>query len=215
MSEKNRDFEFRLGKFGLVFLTLVIALLLLFFFICGVMVGKNIESYPKKIAGIPGTIKEKITKGKDTVPDTDKKQDEINFTFYETLKGSGTAIKENFTDKKVPYPDKYKLPDKKQPAEKIAPSEQYKPPEKEEPAGLYVVQVASFRDKDKTEAMKAKLTAMGYTPRIDDIDLKSKGKWFRVKLTGFTTYEDARETASLVEKKQRGIKCLIIKNGEK
>ncbi|MCK4535039.1 MAG: SPOR domain-containing protein [Syntrophobacterales bacterium] len=200
MPQKNGDFEFRLGRFGLVFFTLVIALLLLFFFVCGVIVGKNIESYPKKIAGIPGTIKEKITKSRDTATDTDKKEDEIKFTFYDTLKGSGKDVKEDFADKKVSYSEKYKPPEK------------YTPPEKKQAGGQYVIQVVSFKDKSRTEALKAKLTDMGYSPKVDEVNLRSSGKWFRVKLQGFATYDDARKVASLVEKKIRGIKCLIIKN---
>ncbi len=194
MPQKNGAFEFRLGRFGLVFLTLVIALFLLFFFVCGVMVGKNIESYPKKIADMPGTIKEKIVKSRDAATYTDKKEDEIKFTFYDTLKGSGSNVKENFVDNKV------------------SSSEKYKPPEKKQRSGQYDIQIASFKDKGKTEILRAKLFDMGYSPRVDDIELQSKGTWFRVKLAGFATYDDARKVASLVEKKIRGIKCLIIKN---
>ncbi|MBW2558499.1 MAG: SPOR domain-containing protein [Deltaproteobacteria bacterium] len=195
MPQKNGVFEFRLGRFGLVFLTLVIALFLLFFFVCGVMVGKNIESYPKKIADMPGTIKEKIVKSRNAATYTDKK-DEIKFTFYDTLKESGKDVKENFEDKGGSY------------------SEKYKPPEGKQAVGLYVIQIASFKDKDKTEILKAELSDMGYSPRVDNTEIQSKGKWFRVKLVGFATYDDARKVASLVEKKIRGIKCLIIENRE-
>ena len=152
------------------------------------------QSYPKKIAGMPGTIKEKITKSRDTATDTDKKEDEIKFTFYDTLKGSDKDVKEDFADKKVPY------------------SEKYKPPEKKQADGWYVIQVVSFKDKSRTEDLKAKLTDMGYSPKVDEVNLRSSGKWFRVKLQGFATYDDARKAASLVEKKIKGIKCLIIKN---
>ena len=193
MPQKNGAFEFRLGKFGLVFLTLVIALLLLFFFVCGVIVGKNIESYPRKIADMPGTIKDKFVKGGDTTIDTDKKEDKIKFTFYDTLKGSSNDVKENFEDNKVPY------------------SEKYKPSEEKQASGRYVIQIASFKDKDKTEVLRTKLSDMGYSPRVDNISLQSRGTWFRVKLVGFATYDDARKVASLVEKKIRSIKCLIIK----
>ncbi|MBW2599424.1 MAG: SPOR domain-containing protein [Deltaproteobacteria bacterium] len=194
MPQKNGAFEFRLGRFGLVFLTIVIALLLLFFFVCGVMVGKNIESYPKKIADMPGTIKEKIVKSRGAATGTDKKEDEIKFTFYDTLKGSGSNVKENFADKKV------------------SSSEKYKPPEKKQRSGQYDIRVASFKDKGKTEILRAKLSDMGYFPSVDNVSLQSKGNWFRVKLVGFATYDDASKVASLVEKEIRGIRCLIIEN---
>ena len=90
MPQKNGTFEFRLGKFGLVFLTLVIALLLLFFFVCGVIVGKNIESYPRKVADMPGTIKDKFVKSGDTTIDTDKKEDKINLHFMTHSRGAAT-----------------------------------------------------------------------------------------------------------------------------
>jgi len=200
MAQKNGDFEFRLGKFGLVFFTLVIALFLLFFFICGVMVGKNIESYPQKIAAMPGTIKEKIIQGSETEPDVEKKEEEIQYTFYDTLKKSRkdvkTDVKEDFTKKKVSSAQNYTLPEKKQ------------------AGGHYLVQVASFKDKGKTETLKATLSDMGYSPQVDAIDLQSRGKWFRVKMTGFATYNDAQKAASVVQKKIKGVKCLIKKTRE-
>ena len=48
-SRKVRDSEFRLGKLGLILFVFVTSLFLLSAFIFGVIVGKNIESYPEKI----------------------------------------------------------------------------------------------------------------------------------------------------------------------
>lgn len=196
MPQKNGDFEFKLGRFGLIFFTLIIALLLLFFFVCGVMVGKNIESYPQKIArDIPGAIKQSIIENRDIPADQDKKEDDFEFTFYDTLKGTQQ-------DKQKPFAgmDKEKPPAK------------HKPPAKEQRGGQYVIQIASFKDKNRTEALKTKLSAMGYSPTVDEIDLHSRGKWFRVKLHGFAGYDDAKKIASLLEEKLPGIKCLILEN---
>ncbi len=215
MSQKTGEFEFKLGRSGLTFFIFVLALVLLFAFVGGVMVGKNIESYPEKIAkGIPGAIKETITKSMDIEPDTagrdvtrdvgqsdatpetPAKEEKIEFTFYDTLKQTGEDVKETFKDEKVPAPGTYT------------------PSERKQTGGPYTIQVASFRDKGMTETLSKKLSNMGYTPRVDEVTLPTSGKWFRVKLQGFATYDEARGVGSLLEKKIKGIKCLIIKNRE-
>ncbi len=186
-SRKTGDFEFKLGKFGLVLFTLAVSLLLLFSFIFGVIVGKNIESYPEKIVrGIPNTIKKKITREKEPVPEIkeqkktaqrpgeEKKKDEFKLTFYDTL-----------TDKaKTGTVEKY----------------------------IYTIQVASFREREKTEALASRLRKMKLSPTIDKIKLASSGTWFRVKLGDFPSYDAAKKKSKFVESRIRGLKCLIIKN---
>jgi len=216
MSQKSGEFEFKLGRSGLTFFIFVIALVLLFSFVGGVMVGKNIESYPEKIArGIPSVIRKTITKSMDiepeitgdeiipdvaqrdsVTPDTSAGEEKVEFTFYNTLKQTGENVRETFTEKKVP-------------SHGVAVDT---PSEKKQAGGLYAIQVASFRDKSMTGALREKLTNMGYAPRVDEVTLPTSGTWFRVKLHGFTTYDEARGVVSLLEKKVKSIKCLIIKN---
>lgn len=216
MAQKTGEFEFKLGRSGLVFFTFVIALVLLFSFVCGVMVGKNIESYPEKIArGIPNVIRKTITERVETgpartdgnaiasdeslsdpAPDTDQKEETVEFTFYDTLKKTDeSAGHETFTPPK-------------------APSLETSSPANKQADGLYTVQVASFRDKAMTGALGERLSHLGYTHRVDEIHLQSSGRWFRLKLPGFATYDEARTAASRVEEEVKGIKCLIIKNRE-
>ena len=217
MAQKTGEFEFKLGRSGLVFFTFVIALVLLFSFVCGVMVGKNIESYPEKIArGIPNAIRKTITERvetgpdrtdgnavasdespRDPAPDTVQKEEQVEFTFYDTLKKpEESAGQETFTPRKAPS---------------LAPASS---PERNQADGLYTVQVASFRDKAMTETLGERLSHLGYAPRVDEINLQSSGRWFRLKLPGFATYDEARTAASRVEGEVKGIKCLIIKNRE-
>jgi len=161
MPQKTGDFEFRLGRFGLIFITLVIALLFLFFFVCGVMVGKNIDSYPKKITrDIPGAIKQRFVKSGVIPTDTDKdKSDDFEFTFYDKLKGKHKDIKKTSTARM-----------------KEKPSTRSKPHERKQPGGKYVIQIASFRDKSRTKVLQAKLSDMGYSSTVDEINLPSSGK---------------------------------------
>ena len=198
MPRKDEAFEFKLSRFGLFFFTIILALFLLFSFICGVIVGKNIESYPEKIArGIPSAIKEKIVKGRDIPADTGENEDDFEFTFYDTLKGNRKDIKGTFAG-----------------GEGVEPPEKYNQSGEKQTDNRYMIQIASFKDKSRTDALKAKLSDMGYSPKVDEVILRSSGRWFRVKLQGFATYDDARRVASLLEKKVRGIKCLVISNGK-
>lgn len=196
-SRKTGDFEFKLGKFGLVLFTLAVSLLLLFSFIFGVIVGKNIESYPEKIVrGIPNIIKKKITRGKEPVPEIkeqkkaaqrpgeEKKKDEFKLTFYDTLTDKTKTEKIKTEKAKTGAVEKY----------------------------IYTIQVASFREREKTEALASRLKKMKLSPTIDKIKLASRGTWFRVKLEGFPSYDAAKKKSKFVESKIRGLKCLIIKN---
>lgn len=198
MPRKDDAFEFKLSRFGLFFFTVTLALFLLFSFICGVIVGKNIESYPEKIArGIPGAIKEKIVKGRDIPEDTGEEEDDFEFTFYDTLKGNREDVKGTFAG-----------------SDGVKPPEKYSRSGEKQTDNRYMIQIASFKDKSRTETLKSRLSEMGYSPKVDEVILRSSGRWFRVKLNGFATYDDARRVASLLEKKIRGIKCLVISNGK-
>ena len=171
------------------------SLLLLFSFIFGVIVGKNIESYPEKIVrGIPNIVKEKITAGKESIAEIveeekevkrpEKEKDELKLTFYETLTEKTKKARVE-TDKTKPEIDtRY----------------------------VYTIQVASFRELEKTEALASRLKKFKFSPLIDKVHLASSGTWFRIKLEGFPSYEEAKKNAKLLESKIRGLKCLIIKN---
>jgi len=207
-SRRTGDFEFKLGKFGLILFTFAVSLLLVASFIFGVIVGKNIDSYPQKIAkGIPNTIKKTITSGMaDTVPDDtketeagitartehEKKKDEFNLTFYDTL-----------TDKtKKPAQVKRTVKAKRTTQTKTGDIGRY----------VYTVQIASFKERDKTEALALRLKKLKLSPVIDTVSLTASGTWFRVKLEEFPSYDAAKQKAQFLEKRIRGIKCLIIKN---
>ncbi len=216
MAKKTGEFELKLGRAGLTFFIFVIAVILLLSFISGVIVGKNIESYPEKIAkGIPDAIKKKITENMDVdmdqpgnnengdnvtgvINDKAQKENNVEFTFYDTLKESGDAPpSDRFTESKPPSIEKRhsasELPVK-------------------EAIGPYIIQVASFKDKGMTETLSGKLLSMGYKPTVDNINLGSKGEWFRVKIYGLATYNEAQKAVSMLEKEIVGVKCLIIKN---
>lgn len=102
MASKNfKNYEFKLGKLGLILFITGMSMLLFAVFVLGVFIGKDMDTMPGKIVSdIPGAIKEKIglTPVKSENPATTKpenqegakdaavdRQPEFNWTFYDTL----------------------------------------------------------------------------------------------------------------------------------
>ncbi len=54
---------------------------------------------------------------------------------------------------------------------------------------------------------------MGYAPYIDSAELSDRGRWYRVKLKGFETKEDAQKVADGLQAKVKGLQCLILPAG--
>ena len=106
--QRMKEFEFRLGKLGLVLFVIGISFLLFLSFVTGVMVGVNMEGNPDQISqGIPGILKQKVArsqpgeageaeKGEGAEGKTGGAADKGDFklTFFDTLskgKGAGSA----------------------------------------------------------------------------------------------------------------------------
>jgi cell division protein FtsN len=206
MEYRKRDFELKLGKLGVVLFTLGISCLLLASFIFGVMVGLNIESAPEDIAkSIPRLIKQKIAKapedgespkqegGQEEGPKRalTGEKDDLKLSYFDTLTKKSDAVKPSV-----------ELKDKKEPSPKAA--------EKTPAAkGKFILQVVSMQDRSKAEEMRGTLIQMGYDPVVDVAEIPNKGKWYRVKLRGFETREDARRVAQEIERKLKGVQCLV------
>ena len=207
MDYEKKGFEFKLGTLGLVFFTLGISVLLLGSFIFGVMVGSNIESAPEDIArNIPRMIKQRISRtpaaeepkpaegqGEEMKKILKGDKDDFKLSFFDTLtrkqEGGGAAV-----DLKDPK----EIPPKAAPREKAAAGKE-----------RFAIQVASLQDKGKAEELRGTLIQMGYDPVVDMADVDRKGRWYRVKLKGFETREDARKVAADIERKIKGLQCLV------
>ena len=214
MSSRNaRDFEFTLGKLGLTLFISGFASLLLLSFMGGMIVGKNIDTYPEKIAkGVPKAIKENVIEpsGKaisrvfnhNTPPAAPSPQeekssqppkDDLKLTFYDTLTKKGedtghTAEIKGTTQKAAPRPDGTVTHDK------------------------YIIQIASFRERTRVDTLHKKVCSLGYKPTIDTIALATRGTWYRLRLYDIGAYDDARHIAKILEKKIRGLKCMVVKD---
>ena len=209
-SRKGKDFEFTLGKVGLALFTFVISVLLLCAFMFGVIVGKNIESYPQKIAkGIPTAIKQKIIRddGCETGKTTKQKEttEDFSFTFYDTLSKRGV-------DPVKALPQAKASPEKKTAPAKTSLQSAKRAEKPLSRTSGYIVQIASFRDKSRMEKLRSRLLALGYSPVVDKIRLKTRGTWYRLRLHGFTTVVEARRETNKIESTIKGLKCLVVKD---
>ncbi len=75
--------------------------------------------------------------------------------------------------------------------------------------GKYLVQVASFKNRDKAQQFCDKITPLGFKPRVAMIELPNKGRWFRVTVDGFPSREEAKKATVVLEKNIKGISGVI------
>jgi cell division septation protein DedD len=106
-----KKFELTLGRAGLIMVIVGVAALLCGTFLFGVTVGKNIDTYPEKIASLPQKLlalvwrpaqiraAQTATENK-TAQNQPKAQEEPNLTYFNTLTGKKGMAKEQ------PIPDK-------------------------------------------------------------------------------------------------------------
>ena len=211
--QRMKEFEFRLGKLGLVLFVVGISFLLFLAFAMGVVVGVNMESNPEQAArGIPEILRQKVARSAEgeavkATGDEGRKaegaeKDKFPLTFFDTLtKGKGAASSE-------PAQPKAKKEESRR--EEAAPE---KAVAASASAGKFVIQVASLQDRKKAEDLRARLEGMGHNPYIDSAELSDRGRWYRVKLRGFETKEEAQKVVDGLQGKIKGLQCMILPAG--
>jgi cell division septation protein DedD len=214
--QRMKEFEFRLGKLGLVLFVIGISFLLFLSFVTGVMVGVNMEGNPDQVSqGIPGILKQKVGKvtpgaageAENGTGEEGKKagtadKGEFKLTFFDTLskgKGSGQADAPQQTAKKQGSRQEDVTSDAARTSTATV--------------GKYVIQVASLQDRKKAENLRSRLSSIGYEPYIDSAELSDRGRWYRVKLKGFETKEQAQKVVDGLQAKVKGLQCLILPAG--
>ncbi len=158
-------------------------------FVLGVMVGIHLErervrisqSTPPQIGigkegGPPGVGK------RAKVPSApEKKEEDMRFTFYETL------TKKEAPEKKASKEEKEKVRTTPPPTQKV--KEIKKSPVKKD---LYFVQVGSFREQGKAKALKDRLVKEGYKVHVTPVEIEGTGLWYRVRLGGYESLQEAQ-----------------------
>lgn len=233
MTKNTRRFELKLGRLGLLLFLLGMSGLLFGVFLLGVTVGKDIDTYPEKIARfLPDRIKTMISRFSQDATEPaaamrddlkqEKPEPDMGLTFYDTLGKRKAGQKGTASDgmmlqkapaeaakEKIPPPQATRPMEQKSPGPVTA--VQKEPPIKEKSAapGRFMVQVVSYQEKSKAETLVRKIAAMGYTARTEVTELPDKGKWFRVVMGEFSSRPDAQKAVEAVSRKTKGVSCVI------
>jgi cell division septation protein DedD len=219
MTSKNvRTFELKWGKRALILFIIGMSCILFITFLFGVTVGKNVDTYPEKFSrGLPGLLMEKFgwssRKAETAVAGVaEEPKEPVN------VEGEEKGVEE----KKIPLTTPG-VTEEKQPV--VTATQEQKPPpppvadralSKSAPGKeKYHIQVISLKDRGKADQLSKKLTPLGFKPKVVVIELPGKGKWYRIIIEGFESREQAQKAIDSMEKKVKGLNCVISKTGEK
>jgi cell division protein FtsN len=233
-----KNFELKLGKTGLAIIIVGTAVLLCSAFLFGIVVGKNIDTYPEKIASLPQRLLALVWRPAQirVAQNEPKKPDELDLTFYKSLTSKkGVAQEQPIPDKKpvveVPALQQFiAQPQNDAGSASIKPNPEVKKQQalttggttgdaiedkikEAKPAvvaggGKFSVQVASLKEKTKAEQMNKKISALGFTPQIVETNVQGKGTWFRVVIYGFSSKALAKAAAGKISNKT-GTTCIV------
>lgn len=73
---------------------------------------------------------------------------------------------------------------------------------------LFLVHVASLKDKAKATQIHKSVATLGYPSKNVKVDIKGKGTWYRIIVTGFETKAQAQAAADRISKKVK-TNCII------
>lgn len=233
-----KKFELKLERTGVIIVVVGMTVLLCLSFVLGVAVGKNIDAYPGKISSFPQRVlsffwrpakmagEQKITESKDIQLD----KGNMDLAFHKALTSQKLpsiqpappmdaqpeitppveAPKEEAVAKKEETPEP-----KVQTVEKPSAENKSKIKETPHPAAsttssgpAYLIHVTSLKDKAKAGQINKTIVSMGYTSKIVKVDLKGKGTWYRVIVTGFENKAKAQAAAGRISKKVKA-SCAI------
>ncbi|MBP7341473.1 MAG: SPOR domain-containing protein [Smithellaceae bacterium] len=231
-----KKFEWKLGKTGLVLVISGMAVLLCLAFLLGVGVGKNIDSYPEKIASAPQRFlalfwrpsKVAVAVKKPAGEDRGEDKSGMDLAFHDALTTQKIpsieqAPADSKTDADVVADIIARAPPPPPPEprreEPVAPAEIPVAETKtdvsaaagEVPSGSptpYVVHVASLKDRAKAAQISKTVDAMGYASKVVKVELKGKGTWYRVIAAEFENRARAQAAADKISRKVK-TQCII------
>jgi len=222
-SENKRHFEIRLGKLGILTLVCSMSGLLFVFFLFGIIVGNNLETYPANIsrqlpvrilqwcglleddkvtviAAAPEKDNERQrTQEKGSIPDIIVRRVQPDQgKSSSTMQDIPPRVKPGATDG-VASPSAKKI-------EEILDGRN----DKEKHLGnKYLVQVTSCKDKKIAEEVVAKIAKIGFKAQITVVDLEARGMWYRVTLPSLDSQSEAMEAAQKIDHILKGNQSLV------
>ena len=232
-----KNFELKIGKAGLIIIVVGITVLLCTAFLFGVDVGKNIDTYPDKIAALPQKALALVwqpakIRAAQSAPDNKngstqpKNQENIDLTFYNDLTSKKGIPKEQSVPEKQPvfFPSQneektvtsnFNVETQNPPVQVNEKTKEKGEPKSKEVAlsvasqkQKFTIQAASLKDKTKANKMNEKIASLGFMSKVIKVDVKGKGILFRVVVSGFENKVQAQEAALKISQKI-GTSCII------
>ena len=224
-SENKRHFEVRLGKLGILTLVCSMSCLLFVFFLFGIVVGNNLETYPGKISRqLPVQIlqwcglleydkttiieaaekdnKKQMVQEREAIPDIVVRHVRPDQGKPSPVKDTPPRVKQGSADGIVSSPS---LPSAKK-IEEILKNNNDKEKQLE---NKYLVQITSCKDKKVAEEVVAKIAKIGFKAQIIMVDLKEKGIWYRVMLPSLDSQTEAMEAAQKIDRILKGNQSVV------
>ncbi len=218
MASKNiKNFEIKLKKTGIVVIIAGMTALLCLTFLLGVEVGKSLDAYPEKISSLPKKIFALISQPAKIDPDSSlgdtKEKEENDLSIQEKLPQKSSSDEKTTPEKEYikVASDKIDEDTKNTSSNKIEISENK---EKKTTVNVkktqnkYIIHAASFKEKDKAYMLNKQIAELGLKPTIIPVELKAKGLWYRVIVSGLESKSKAQSVADQIAKKT-GSKCTI------
>ncbi len=233
-----KNFELKIGKAGLIIVVVGMAFLICTAFLFGVDVGKNIDTYPDKIAALPQKALALVwqpakiraaqiatdNKNGPNQPQTQNKEN-IDLTFYKALTSKKGIQEQPVTEKQPVFPPSlngeetvagnFNIEVKKPPVsvnekskEKGELKESKNEPNIDSNKQKFKIQVASLKDKTTANKMSKKIASLGFTSQVIKTDAQGKGILYRVVVSGFEDKVQADEAAQKISRKT-GTDCII------
>jgi cell division protein FtsN len=126
------------------------------------------------------------------------------------------STKQKQEKKNIPSPtfDFYKiLPNKEiNISEYVADEQQGSRTEEAADAGIYVLQVGSFKDYDAADSVKAKLSLLGVIPQIQRVVINGQDVRYRVRVGPFKNREDLDQTRQRLMENNMNFMLLKLKS---
>jgi cell division protein FtsN len=220
VTRNPKNFEFKLGKQGLLLFVGGMSILLFAGFIIGVMVGVHIDAYPEKIAqSIPAIIRRQLSHPVVTTEKAAPAREEAKTPpVNEETTVSAPPLAPVIAKSDLPAGNAA-TEEKKAPVTVPSGSVDAAVPAPQTPAaadtplpaagGKYSVQVGSFKSQKAAKQFCSKITPLGLKPRVAMVELPNRGKWFRVLVEGFATRDEALQAAGTLEKNIKGVKGIV------
>lgn len=199
--------EFSLGNRDLAMIFAALLLLLVLSFALGVMAGKGMKGV--ELVRQPLSVVENTAQGSGVTPTAREAAVEPSPTTTGVLPtSSGAAVPSGPTQ----YTFYETLP-------KISPQTAKKEVEKPKPSsaeakgGKYSIQLSSSQDKAQSLRRVEDLKKKGYPAFLEEVEIKGKGTWYRVKVGHFAARDEASRYAVSMRRKE-GIPSFVIVSGE-